>query len=148
MEESNELFNDIMKVYLAQMSSAIEISKIISEHGNHSEVTGDDIVCGLIYRLMTPMKQEEIDKSFENTENILDSESDEEQTDLDYDLIKEQYKKISETHKLKSNHCNCDTCIQMRVCLLNYHTFETTDQLSQIFKKAIEKACEEYKIYI
>ena len=36
------------------------ISKIICEHANRTELTGDDIICGLIYRLMTPMSEEEI----------------------------------------------------------------------------------------
>ena len=48
--------------------------------------------------------------------------------------IPEIYEKPTIPQKLKSNHCNCEICIQMRVCLLNYHSFETNDQLSTFLK--------------
>ena len=143
-EDSNKLFLDMMKVYLAQMDSALKISKIICEHSDREELSGNDIICGLIYRLMNPMKQEEINESLANAEELLEDDSEEE----DYDDIPETYEKPSIPQKLKSNHCNCEVCIQMRVCLLNYHSFETNDQLSEIFKNSIKTTCDKYNIYI
>ena len=156
--EGDKIFYDLMKVYLAQMDSALKISNIIYEHSDREEgLTGDDIICGLIYRLMIPMTKEEIEESLSNAGNILDtecSESDEEELyeklddNLDYDSIEEQYEKPKISHKIKSNQCNCEICSQVRVCLLNYKSFEPGDQLAQKFKDSIEHTCSEHKIYI
>ena len=154
MEQGQDkIFYDLMKVYLAQMDSALKISNIVYEHSDREEgLTGDDIICGLIYRLMIPMTKEEIEESLSNAGNILDtefSESDEELDDkLDYDSIEEQYEKPKISHKIKSNQCNCEICSQVRVCLLNYKSFEPADQLAQKFKDSIEHTCSEHKIYI
>ena len=58
-----EAVYDIIKVYLAQMDSAIKISEIICKHSDHEELMGDDIICGLVYRLMRPMSDNEIQDS-------------------------------------------------------------------------------------
>ena len=44
-EEDNQLFYDMMKVYLAQMNSAVKISKILCEHSSkeEKELTGDQL---------------------------------------------------------------------------------------------------------
>ena len=151
--EGDKIFYDLMKIYLAQMDSALKISNIVYEHSDREEgLTGDDIICGLVYRLMKPMTKEEIEESLSNAGNILDtefSESDEELDDkLDYDSIEEQYEKPKISHKIKSNQCNCEICSQVRVCLLNYKSFEPADQLAQKFKDSIEHTCSEHKIYI
>ena len=64
--ESENLYNDqlfvnLIKSYLAQLDSAVKISAILNEHSEDKELTGDDIICGLVYRLMVPMTKEEID---------------------------------------------------------------------------------------
>ena len=143
-EDSDKVFLDMMKVYLAQMDSALKISKIICDHSDREELSGNDIICGLIYRLMIPMEATQINESLANAEELLEDDSEEE----DYDDIPEIYEKPTIPQKLKSNNCNCETCIQMRVCLLNYHSFETTDQLSEIFKNSIKTTCDKYNIYI
>ena len=143
-DQTNDLFYDMMKVYLAQTNSALKISKIICEHSNREELSGNDIICGLIYRLMNPMKQEEIDDNLSVAEELLEDDSEEE----DYDDIPETYEKPIISQKLKSNNCNCDVCMKMRVCLLNYHSFETNDQLSEIFKNSIKTTCDKYNIYV
>ena len=148
-EQSDKLFYDMMKVYLAQMDSAVKISKILCEHSEREEkeLTGDDIICGLVYRLMIPMEQEEIDECMSKAEDILDpEESDEEEEE--YDEIEESYKKPTISRKIKCNQCNCEICSQMRICLSNYESFEPMDQLCQRFKDSIEHTCSEHKIYI
>ena len=152
-EQVNKLFYDMMKVYLAQMNSAVKISKILCEHSDREEkeLTGDDIICGLVYRLMVPMEQEEIDECMDKAGDILDpeEESDEEQSNEgEYDETEESYKKPTISRKIKSNHCNCEVCSQMRICLCNYNSFEPTDQLAQRFKSSIEHTCSEHEIYI
>lgn len=148
-EESNDLFYDMMKVYLAQTNSALKISKIICEHSDREELSGNDIICGLVYRLMNQMKQEEIDDNLSVADELLKEDSDEEEYDTEeYDEIEETYVKPIVSQKLKSNNCNCDICMKMRVDLINYHSFEPTDQLSQMFKGSIDITCEKYNIYI
>ena len=145
-DQSNELFYDMMKVYLAQTNSALKISKIISEHSDRNELSGNDIICGLIYRLMNPMEQSEIDDNLSVADELLKEEEEEEEEE--YDEIEETYVKPTLSKQIKSNNCNCDVCMKMRVDLINYHSFEPTDQLSQMFKGSIDITCEKYNIYI
>ena len=145
-QDSDDLFNNMMKIYLSQMDSALKISKIICEHSDREELSGNDIICGLIYRLMIPMESKELNESLEKAEKLLEYNSDDEIED--YDDIPEIYERPIISQKLKSNNCNCETCIQMRVCLLNYHSFETTDQLAEIYRNSIKTTCDKYNIYI
>jgi len=152
-QKQDKLLYDMMKVYLAQVDSALKISNILCEHSGteNKELTGDDIICGLVYRLMIPMKQEEIDECMDNAEKILDpEESGEEEESEEEELFDqiENYDKPTISRKIKSNQCNCDICSQVRICLCNYESFEPTDQLCQRFKDSIQKTCSEHKIYI
>ena len=67
--EGDKIFYDLMKAYLAQMDSALKISNIVYEHSGEERkeegLTGDDIICGLIYRLMIPMTKEEMQKALQ-----------------------------------------------------------------------------------
>ena len=143
--DNEDMIYNLLKAYIAQMDSAVKISNIICEHSGRNELTGDDIICGLIYRLMKPMSQEEIHDSLEKAGDILeDSISDE---DEDYDKIEESYEIPQISRKIKSNDCNCDICSEMRVCLINYKDYEVSDDLSQRFKNSIDETCKKYKIY-
>ena len=156
-EEGDQLFYDMMKVYLAQMNSAVKISKILCEHSSEErELTGDDIICGLVYRLMVPMKQEEIDECMDSAEEVLcddfveeeEEEEEEEEGEEEFDPLEEKSETPKILRKIKSNNCNCEVCSRVRVCLCNYNSFEPMDQLCQRFKDSIEHTCSEHKIYI
>ena len=54
------MFDGIMKSFLAQLNSSLQISKIISEHSEEEELSEDSIISGLVYRLMIPMNDEEM----------------------------------------------------------------------------------------
>ena len=60
----------LMEIFIAQIDSSMKISKIISEHLNEKELSGDSVIIGLIYRLMTPMSQTEIDESIKKANDI------------------------------------------------------------------------------
>lgn len=151
-----KLFMDLMTAYLAQMDSAVRISKILCDHCEEKdkELTGDDIICGLIYRLMVPMEQDEMNKSLDNAKEILsgDEEGEDEEgelkNNLDYDEIEETYDKPEISRKIKTNSCECEVCSKVRECLTNYKSYEPNDQLSQKFKDSIQETCDKYKIYI
>ena len=144
----DKLFMDLMTAYLAQMDSAVKISKTLCDHCEEEdkELTGDDIICGLIYRLMIPMEQDELDESLDNAKKILSEDSEEEEEN--YDEIEETYGKPKISRKIKTNSCECDVCSKVRECLINYQSYEPNDQLAQKFKDSIQETCEKYKIYI
>ena len=48
-QKQDEAVHNIIKVYLAQVNSALKISNIICEHSGEDEISGDHIICGLIY---------------------------------------------------------------------------------------------------
>ena len=101
MDNNEKMIYDLIKVYLAQMDSAMKISKTICEHSNRNELTGDDIICGLIYRLMKPMSQEEIDDSLQKAEDLLEDSTSEEE---EYDCIEETYE-IPKVTPLSTKDC-------------------------------------------
>ena len=152
---SDELFDGIMKSFLAQLNSSLKISKIISEHSEEEELSEDSIVSGMVYRLMTPMENEDITESMETASEIYDkllygdSDSDSD-SDSEYSVIDEgdNITKELTLKKVKTNNCNCEICIQARVCLINYKNHEPTDNLQMIYKNAIESACNKGKLYI
>jgi len=156
-EQGNEMINQYMKVYLAQTDSAIKVSKIITEHSKDKILDGDKIICGLVYRLMVPMTQDEMNDSLNQAEELLNPEDSEEEDELeeeegehylednDFEELESLEKK---EHKIVSNTCNCDICMKVRVCLLNYHTHECNDPLAQRFKNAIEHTCQEHLVII
>ena len=147
----DELFDGIMKTFLAQLNSSLEISKIISEHNSEEEISGDSVIGGLVYRLMTPMKNEEVTESLDIASNIYDkllysdSESD---SDSDSEDIIEAVSPELTLRKVRTNNCNCEICIQTRVCLLNYNNHEPKDHLERMYKNAIKEACMKGKVYI
>ena len=150
-EQINQQSFDLIKIYIAQTQSALKISQTICEHSERNELSGDDIICGLIYRLMNPMSQQEINDSLNKADEILNDDYSSEEDEEDEDINFDNEKKILENNqwrKLKSNNCNCDICIKMRVNLLNYNHFQCNDNLSQLFKNSINETCNKYKINI
>lgn len=142
----NKESENLIKAYVAQMDSAVKISKVLSEHGNDNELSGDDIISGLIYRLMIPMEEDELLESIDAANKILDEEYSSE--DEEYDSIKETYEKPEIKRKIKTNTCNCEICEKVRTCLINFKDYEPTDVLAQRFKDSINETCEVHKIYI
>ena len=139
----DEAIHNIIKVYLAQMNSAMKISKIICEHSDDDELTGDHIICGLIYRLMVPMTDEDMTESLNKAEDILndsgsESDSDEE---LSYEVSKEK-------RPLKMNNCSCEICNKCRECVTGYESYETYDPMVTRFKDSIRTTCEKHNIYL
>ena len=150
-----DTLNNIIKVYVAQTHSAVKISEIICEHSDRDVMTGHDIICGLVYRLMVPMTEEEISEAMEKAEHILNGSDEESDTEdginEDYEIVQEDTDGTQEgggSCKIQSNHCNCDVCAKMRACLLNYHSFEPADPMAMKFKNSIQDTCEKHNIHI
>ena len=145
----DDIFDTVMTSFLAQMNSSLEISKIVSEHGNEKEISEDSIVCGLVYRLMNPMSDEELKESLERGKDIYeDIVNDECETSDEEEEVERLDTENLELRKVKYNNCNCDICMGVRISLLNYNNHEPKDNLEMMFKGAIDDACEKGKLYI
>ena len=74
---------------------------------------------------------------------MYDESSDE---DEDYDIVDDitEFKE----KKVKCNHCNCEICSQVRVCLLNFNDYLPKDELGDKFKCSIIETCEKYNRFI
>jgi hypothetical protein len=127
MEGKNDLLNSVMIAFIAQMDAAMEIAKLVSEHGGEEELSADSLIAGLVYRLMIPMNDEEMKKSLDNANEIVNEEEEEE---------------------VKRNNCECDVCKKVRECFDKFYDHETNDQLAQMFKDAIKNACDIHNLTI
>ena len=144
-QKQDQAIYNIIKVYLAQMNSAMKISKIICEHSNEEELTGDHIICGLIYRLMVPMTDEDMNESLNKADDILNDSEDESDGESDEEI---SYEISKEKRKLKTNNCNCDICVKCRECISGYESYETYDPMVTRFKDSIKETCDKHNIYI
>ena len=140
----------MIKILIANTSSAMKISKIMCEHSNKDILTGDHIICGLVYRLMIPMTDEEIRESLGVADDIMEgstSEEEEEESELD---IVECEDSITDRRdgKVKTNECECDICKKIRECMNNFHDYTPKDELGDKFKNSIVETCNTYNRYI
>ena len=152
MDTLDESVKPLIQAFLAQMDSAIRVSELIANHNSpNKEITADHIIGGLVFRLMIPMTNEELDQSLTSAKQIMDKlyqtdseESDE--SDEEYDGIQECYP--IESRKVKHPQCNCEICSKLRICFLNYHQHECTDPLAERFQNAINHTCEQHNLII
>ena len=147
---------NILKCFIAQMDSAMNIASIISDHSETKELDGDSVISGLVYRLMNPMSDQEMQRSLNKANDIMNGEED---SDSDYDtedeeeLIEESNKydeelKDKSWRKIRTNNCQCDVCKTVRECLNKYKSYEVYEPLTNKFKNAIENTCNTHKIII
>ena len=132
----------LLLAVLANNISAMKISKILSEHSSDNILTTDMVVSGLIYRLMTPMSDDELKKSMDEAESVLYAESSDEE---EIETVDEP---LNEKRNIKYNSCNCDICMQTRICLLNFKDFIPNDPLANIVKNSICETCENYNLVL
>ena len=133
----------ILKSVLANNISAMKISKILCEHSQNNILTTDMVVSGLIYRLLTPMSDEELKQNIDEAETVLYAESSEDEEEIE--TVDEP---IREKRTIKYNSCNCDICMQTRICLLNFKDFLPNDHLGDIVKNSIYETCEKYNLVL
>ena len=136
-DKINQAQENLIQVILSNTSSAMKISKVLCEHSNDKILKSDEIICGLIYRLMIPMTNEEIIESMNEAEDLMYQESSEDE-EIEYINDSEDLKFQK---KIKTNHCNCEICSQVRVCLLNFKDYIPKDELGDKFNKSIHETC-------
>jgi len=133
--------NTLIQIILANTTSAMKISKVLCEHSEGNIMKPDDIICGLIYRLMIPMTDEEITESMNTAEDIMyDGSTSEEE---EFEVI-DDTEDLKIQRKIQANNCNCVICSQVRVCLCNFNEYIPKDELGDKFKKSILDTCKSY----
>ena len=131
----------LMKAVLANTSSATKISKVLAEHSEDKILKADEIILGLMYRLMTPMTDEEMTQSINEAESILYQDSSEDDDEDGEENIVDDTDDLSISKKIKCNTCNCEICMRCRVCLSNFNDYIPNDNLGDIFKNSILETC-------
>ena len=141
--------NTLIQVLLANTSSALNISKILAEHSENKILSGDEIICGLIYRLMVPMRDEEITESM-NTANELMyvSSSEEEESEEEENRIEDDSEDMNTYRQVRMNTCNCKICSKTRECIQNFNEYVPNDELGDKFKNSIIHTCTQYNRYL
>ena len=147
-DKINQTQENLIKILLANTASATKISNILTEHSQDKIMKADEIICGLIYRLMIPMTDQEIQDSMSEAESLMYDSSSEEEDNLE-DMIGggeiiDDTDDLSITRKIKTNTCNCDICMKTRVCLLNFNDYIPKDELGDKFKCSIIETCQQY----
>ena len=102
-----DLILPLMQAYLSQISSAMKVSEILAKHDNSEEITTDHLICGLIYRLMVSMNQDELQESLNTAKDIIDKlddsdESEGSESDEDYENLDRSYPVSTEILQSKS----------------------------------------------
>jgi hypothetical protein len=135
--------NSLIQVILANTSSAMKISNTLCDHSQDKILKADEIIGGLIYRLMIPMTDEEITESMASAEALMyDDSEDEDEGDIEEnDFIVDDRDDLLITRTVRTNQCNCDICSQVRVCLCNFKDYVPKDELGDKFKRSIIDTC-------
>ena len=149
----DSVLEPLIKSFLAQMDSAMKVSELISQHDGSEEITVDHLITGLVYRLMVPMTNEEVDTALETAQEIMDKLD---ETDSEEESMASEAEGEAEggaivdfgSRKVKAPRCNCEVCMKARLSLLNYEAYDCTDPLAEKFKKAIDSTCSKHKIFI
>tara|TARA_B100001248_G_C27373136_1_gene452761 strand:+ start:581 stop:1033 length:453 start_codon:yes stop_codon:yes gene_type:complete len=132
----------LMKAILANTTSATKISKILCEHSEDKILKADEIILGLMYRLMTPMTDEEMIQSINEAESVLYAESSDEESEEENIIVDtDDTDDLSVSRKIKCNTCNCDICMRCRICLSNFNDYIPKDNLGDLFKNSILETC-------
>ena len=148
--DTDKLTNDqltMIQVILANTSSAMKISETLCDHSDDKILKADEIICGLIYRLMIPMTDQEITDSMNEAETLMYDEENDDDDENEQDIVDDMIE-MNKERKVKCNHCNCEICSQVRVCLLNFNDYLPKDELGDKFKCSIIETCEKYNRFI
>jgi len=137
----------MIKILIANTSSAMKISKIMCDHSNTDVLTGDHIICGLIYRLMVPMTDDEIRESLETADDIMDGSTSNEE-DEEVDIVDDDNENIEIRRQVKPNECECEICKKIGECMSTFNEYTPIDELGDKFKNSIIVTCDTYNRYI
>ena len=134
---------NIIKIILANTISAMDISTTLCDHSSDKILKSDEVICGLIYRLMVPMTDNEINTAMESADPLMYGESSDEE-DINEDIPQDeviQADSDNNSRNIRTNNCNCDICSKVRVCLINFKDYVPIDEMGDKFKESIISTC-------
>ena len=134
---------NIIKIILANTISAMDISTTLCDHSSDKILKSDEVICGLIYRLMVPMTDNEINTAMESADSLMYGESSDEE-DINEDIPQDeviQADSDNNSRNIRTNNCNCDICSKVRVCLINFKDYVPIDEMGDKFKESIISTC-------
>lgn len=139
---------------LGSMNSSMEIAATLVSHNREDKtVRKVDTVAGLLYRLMVPMKDDELSTAVENGSNILNDiqmleDDGEEEEEEDVIIADTETEESPARLDISRYPCNCEVCSSMRIAILNYSVYEPSDPFSEMVLRAIQKTCQDHQIII
>jgi len=150
----SNVLEPIIKSFLGQMDSAMRVSDILAKHESPAseEITVDHLITGLVYRLMVPMTDDDMEESLEKAGKFMNESTSDEEYDEDDMEVEEMddpiYVPPTKPRKIKMNDCHCEICEKVRECISKYDTYETYDPMVTRFKNSIKETCDKHRIYL
>lgn len=144
----------MVQALLGSTTSSVRVAATLAQHRGGA-VTKVDMVAGLLYRLMTPMTDEELTQSLadgRDLEQIVSTPSDHESDDSSDD-DDEVHQPAEPDHgprelSIATYSCNCPVCVQMRVCIQNYKDFFPADQATALMHRGLQQSMTEHQVVI
>ena len=153
MADLAEIQKTLAVCTIANMTSAMDLSATFAEHAGKPEVTPNEIALGLIYRLMTPLDTAEsrqlmagATEIYEESLAAQDGEEHDDDDDDDETALAAEPRETTTT--VRAPNCNCARCIQMRVCLINFQSYEPADAFAASFLSAINKTAQTHNLVL
>jgi hypothetical protein len=146
----------MLQALLGSTTSSMRVAATLAEHRGGA-VSKVDMVAGLLYRLMTPMTDEELTQSLADGQNLeriviepVHGDSDETSEDEDEDAAPEPEKLDIGPRELSIStySCNCTVCMQARVCIQNYKDFVPSDQSTALMHRGLQQSMTEHQVII
>lgn len=111
----------LLQCYTAQLVAGMDLAAVLAAHRG-APVTEDDLIAALIVRLQVPMTATQMDTCLQAAAEVLaSSESESEPDELELELDEPE---PGPDRPLRLPTCNCETCMQARVCYANFGDLE------------------------
>ena len=135
-QQVDETYYNLIKVFLAQSESAVEISKTIADHSEDKVLTGDYIIAGLVY-LKVPQK---INKQMNNMISVIKNEIEEAEKlkNETKKLLNDCQLKIENAHKESEKIINAAKTESEKIIIeMNEKFFQSSENRKKIAEQKI-----------
>ena len=117
----------LIQCYTAQLVAGVDLAAELASHRG-TPVTEDDLIAALIVRLQVPMTTGEMDTCLRAAADVLASSESESESESEAEAESESESELDAVpgaeRPLRLPTCNCDTCMQARVCYANFEAVE------------------------
>ena len=114
----------LLQCYTAQLVAGMDLAAVLAAHRG-APVTEDDLIAALIVRLQVPMTATQMDACLQAAAEVLASSDSDSDSDSDSELDEPETRpEPGPDRPLRLPTCNCETCMQARVCYANFGDLE------------------------